>query len=183
MRQIDLSPSISRYPKKRGSCYGVPLKLRPPVLPLLKNTAGAAIFLICPPVTEKPNNEQPKPAQRRADRKCRCIRTDHHGIPARKILRMYQSGHDLAAVDFRRSLRVESKSRARDLQLAQRFDVADRQGLVVLPLDLPRDSSPRRGVNWRSRMGRLGSRTPGLCTAAKHSRSFELLRSHSSVDN
>jgi hypothetical protein len=41
-----------------------------------------------------------------------------------------KAGHDLDAVDFRRSLRVESKSRAHDLQLAQRFDVADRQGCL-----------------------------------------------------
>jgi Holliday junction resolvase len=35
-----------------------------------------------------------------------------HGIPARKISRMYQSGHDIDAVVRCRTLRVEVKSRA-----------------------------------------------------------------------
>jgi hypothetical protein len=38
-----------------------------------------------------------------------------HGIPARKISRMYQRGHDLEAVVGGRTLKLEVKSRARGL--------------------------------------------------------------------
>jgi hypothetical protein len=70
---------------------------------------------------------------------------NHHGIPARKISRMYQSGHDLDATVRGRTLRVEVKSRAqgfgtlynwlnaRDVLIVE----ADyKPPLVVLPLDL-----------------------------------------------
>jgi len=70
---------------------------------------------------------------------------NHHGIPARKISRMYQSGHDIDAVVRGQTLRVEVKSRAQGFGTIYNWltdrDVlivkADRKpALVVLPLDL-----------------------------------------------
>ena len=57
---------------------------------------------------------------------------NHHGIPARKISRMYQSGHDLDAVVRGRPLRVEVKSRAQGFGRIYNW-LDDRDVLIVNP--------------------------------------------------
>jgi hypothetical protein len=47
MRQIDLSPSISRHPKKKRTLFRSAIKIGAPVLPPLKTEARPVIFLIC----------------------------------------------------------------------------------------------------------------------------------------
>jgi Holliday junction resolvase len=71
---------------------------------------------------------------------------NHHGIPARKISRIYQSGHDLDAVVRGRPLRVEVKSRAQGFGTIYNW-LSDRDVLIVKadrqePLDIAAEAPP-----------------------------------------